>query len=410
MSRQQTYGNLTARSGPARLDIVAHAWTTPTTVAIVPHTHWDREWYSPFQTFRLRLVKLLDDAAADARDATCRTRGSCSTARPPCSTTTSRSDPSAAAPATPRGRRPALDRAVDGPDGRVHGVGRDDRARPADGHRARLRVRRRDAGRLPPRHVRPRRGDAADPAARGHRARGRVARRSGRGRPDRVLVGGARRLARCAPSTSTARTRTGATCREDAKGSCCAPPTTNRSSARRDSAACCLMNGTDHQMPQPWLGRVVAEANAIQDDYEFVVTSLPEYLPHATERRARRPSTASCARARAPTCSWASRRTASTCTRRARRRSVSLERRAEPLSALFLPADAVPARAGRHRVAQPRAQQRARLVVRVQSRRGRRPGARPLLRSAPDRRRARRATRCTRSRATVDAPPARPSW
>src|SRR3989440_6250443 len=32
----------------------------PTRVAIVPHTHWDREWYSPFQTFRLRLVKLLD--------------------------------------------------------------------------------------------------------------------------------------------------------------------------------------------------------------------------------------------------------------------------------------------------------------------------------------------------------------
>ena len=31
------------------------------TVAIVPHTHWDREWYSPFQTFRLRLVELLDD-------------------------------------------------------------------------------------------------------------------------------------------------------------------------------------------------------------------------------------------------------------------------------------------------------------------------------------------------------------
>src|SRR5947199_8744918 len=30
-------------------------------VSIVPHTHWDREWYSPFQTFRLRLVDLLDD-------------------------------------------------------------------------------------------------------------------------------------------------------------------------------------------------------------------------------------------------------------------------------------------------------------------------------------------------------------
>src|SRR4029077_4827103 len=34
--------------------------TPPITVAIVPHTHWDREWYSPFQTFRMRLVKLLD--------------------------------------------------------------------------------------------------------------------------------------------------------------------------------------------------------------------------------------------------------------------------------------------------------------------------------------------------------------
>src|SRR2546429_8787616 len=32
----------------------------PITVAIVPHTHWDREWYAPFQTFRMRLVKLLD--------------------------------------------------------------------------------------------------------------------------------------------------------------------------------------------------------------------------------------------------------------------------------------------------------------------------------------------------------------
>src|SRR5450631_3192056 len=29
-------------------------------VAIVPHVHWDREWYQPFQAFRLRLVELLD--------------------------------------------------------------------------------------------------------------------------------------------------------------------------------------------------------------------------------------------------------------------------------------------------------------------------------------------------------------
>ncbi|MFP5254614.1 MAG: alpha-mannosidase [Acidimicrobiia bacterium] len=32
----------------------------PRRVHIVPHTHWDREWYSPYQTFRLRLVDLLD--------------------------------------------------------------------------------------------------------------------------------------------------------------------------------------------------------------------------------------------------------------------------------------------------------------------------------------------------------------
>src|SRR5437588_5024929 len=34
--------------------------TAPIAVAIVPHTHWDREWYAPFQTFRIRLVHLLD--------------------------------------------------------------------------------------------------------------------------------------------------------------------------------------------------------------------------------------------------------------------------------------------------------------------------------------------------------------
>jgi alpha-mannosidase len=31
-----------------------------TTLHLVPHTHWDREWYLPFQVFRLKLVHLLD--------------------------------------------------------------------------------------------------------------------------------------------------------------------------------------------------------------------------------------------------------------------------------------------------------------------------------------------------------------
>src|SRR5918997_1486099 len=44
-----TAGDITAVQSPRRR------------VHIVPHTHWDREWYSSFQTFRLRLVDLLDD-------------------------------------------------------------------------------------------------------------------------------------------------------------------------------------------------------------------------------------------------------------------------------------------------------------------------------------------------------------
>ncbi len=39
-----------------------------------------------------------------------------------------------------------------------------------------------------------------------------------------------------------------------------------------------LMNGSDHLLPQPWLGDVVAAANDIQDEYRFAVTSLAEYV------------------------------------------------------------------------------------------------------------------------------------
>ncbi len=29
--------------------------------SIISHTHWDREWYLPFQTYRMRLVGLMDE-------------------------------------------------------------------------------------------------------------------------------------------------------------------------------------------------------------------------------------------------------------------------------------------------------------------------------------------------------------
>ena len=45
------------------------------------------------------------------------------------------------------------------------------------------------------------------------------------------------------------------------------------------------MNGSDHLMPQPWLGRVVAEANDLQDEFVFEVTSLPRYLVGPGHRR-----------------------------------------------------------------------------------------------------------------------------
>jgi alpha-mannosidase len=32
----------------------------PTLIHLVPHTHWDREWYRPFQSFRMQLVDLVD--------------------------------------------------------------------------------------------------------------------------------------------------------------------------------------------------------------------------------------------------------------------------------------------------------------------------------------------------------------
>jgi hypothetical protein len=102
-----------------------------------------------------------------------------------------------------------------------------------------------------------------------------------------------------------------------------------------------LMNGTDHQRPQPWLGRVVAEANQIQDDFELAITSLPAYLEGAPVTGLPRwqGELRSGARSNLLMGVASNRVDVKQAAARAER---SLERMAEPLSALFLPADAWP--------------------------------------------------------------------
>jgi hypothetical protein len=108
-----------------------------------------------------------------------------------------------------------------------------------------------------------------------------------------------------------------------------------------DGGAILLMNGTDHHLPQAGLGRVVAAANAVQDEYEFTITSLPEYLAdqpidglpewHGELRSGARANVLMGVASNRvdvhQACAAAER---------------ALERRAEPLAALLLPTDAFP--------------------------------------------------------------------
>jgi mannosylglycerate hydrolase len=102
------------------------------------------------------------------------------------------------------------------------------------------------------------------------------------------------------------------------------------------------MNGTDHQMPQAWLGRVVAEANALQSDLDLRIVSLPEHLATVpTENLPTwRGELRAGARANVLMGVTSNRVDVRQAAARAER---AVERLAEPLSALFLPADRWPA-------------------------------------------------------------------
>jgi alpha-mannosidase len=251
----------------------------PIKVAIVPHTHWDREWYSPFQTFRLRLVKLLDNLLPMLE-------GDLSYARFLLDGQTAVLDDYLAV--RPEGeaaltRLAAAGRLSIGPwmvlmdEFMVSGetMVRDLQMGIERGSQFGGVM---DVGYLPDMF--------------GHVAQmPQLLRLAGfehavvwRGVPASVEKNA---FWWEAPDGSRVRAEylygsysNGRDIPEDAKHLVLrAADYEAELGPARVGESMLLMNGTDHQMPQPWLGRVVAEANAVQDDYEFVVTSLAEYLP-----------------------------------------------------------------------------------------------------------------------------------
>src|SRR5205085_12550105 len=96
-----------------------------------------------------------------------------------------------------------------------------------------------------------------------------------------------------------------------------------------------------HLRPQPWLGRVVAEANQQQAQFDLAVTSLPDYLRAApTEGLPRwEGELRSGSRSNLLMGVGSNRVDVKQAAARAER---AVERLAEPLCALFLPPDAWP--------------------------------------------------------------------
>jgi alpha-mannosidase len=251
----------------------------PVTVAIVPHTHWDREWYSPFQAFRIRLVRLLDELLplleSDLSYAHFLLDGQTAVLddyleiRPEAAPVLTRLATSGRVAVGPwmilmdeymvsgetivRDLQMGLARATE-----LGGAMQVGYLPDMFGHVAQMPQLLRLAGLD---HAVVWRGVPAAvtqtafwwEAPDGSRVRAEYLYGSysnGRDLPDdaKQLVARARGY-------------------EAELGA-----------ARLPGGGLLLMNGTDHQMPQPWLGRVVAEANALQDDYRFVVTALADHV------------------------------------------------------------------------------------------------------------------------------------
>jgi hypothetical protein len=103
------------------------------------------------------------------------------------------------------------------------------------------------------------------------------------------------------------------------------------------------MNGSDHLMPQPSLGRVVAEANDLQDELHFDVTSLARYLAGTSTDGLVRVQGELRSGYRANMLMGVTSNRVDV-KREGARAERELERRAEPLAALFQAPDAYPSR------------------------------------------------------------------
>ncbi|MEY2474977.1 MAG: 2-O-(6-phospho-alpha-D-mannosyl)-D-glycerate hydrolase [Actinomycetota bacterium] len=251
-------------------------------VAIVPHTHWDREWYSPFQTFRLRLVDLLDEflprLEADPSYARFLLDGQMAVVddylevRPEAEPVIRRLAASGRLAMGPW--YILMDEFLVSGETIVRNLQRGLERAAAFG------------GAMPVGYL---------PDMFGHVAQmPQILSQTGidravvwRGVPSAIDKTG---FWWVAPDGSRVRAEyltggygNGAGVPDDAK------ELVKRVAAFEDElgdllptgAPILFMNGTDHEVPQAWLGRVVAEANDLQDDYHLAITSLAEYLDGA---------------------------------------------------------------------------------------------------------------------------------
>ncbi len=315
--------------------------STPRTVVVVPHTHWDREWYEPFQTFRLRLVDLLDDLLprldADPSYAHFMLDGQMAViddylaVRPDAEATIRRLVASGRLSVGPW--YILMDEFLVSGETIVRNLQLGIERAAAFGGPM-------EVGYLPDMF--------------GHIAQmPQLLRQFGfedavvwRGVPSAV---DASAFWWSSPDGSTVRAEylpqgygNGAVTPNDAKQLLERLQTFVADWGSLLRGPLLWMNGTDHQPPQAWLGRVVAEVNDLQDDYELRVASLPTYL--ALAEREGLPSWTgelrSGARANLLMGVASNRVDVKQAAARAER---ALEQEAEPLSTLFLPAERWPA-------------------------------------------------------------------